>query len=267
MATVEKTSKWFFDLEENLLTKEVTNDYTAKVKTLMSKDIPALAREIVAERTEFRYDTVVNIANLLDEKIRAAVATGNTVVTGSALYAPMIQGAFIGTDGVFDPTKNKCTVNITPSEAMRAELAKVIPEFSGNVKDAGGARIGLVTDSATKRTDGFMTPGKNITITGKKIRCLNADGSDIGIVRFVNTETDAEAAVIDDLTVNDPSKIILTVPGTLAEGTYRLEIETYYSTTSTLLKNARTLSYAPLYVGEVPTSGGDDDDEERPGGL
>ena len=73
MATVEKTSKWFFDLEENLLTKEVTNDYTAKVKTLMSKDIPALAREIVAERTEFRYDTVVNIANLLDEKIRAVV--------------------------------------------------------------------------------------------------------------------------------------------------------------------------------------------------
>lgn len=70
--------------------------------------------------------------------------------------------------------------------------------------DSGGAHIGLVTDSATGRTDGFMTPGNTIDITGKKIRSLNADGSGIGSIKFVNVETDAVAATIASLTINDP---------------------------------------------------------------
>ena len=263
----KKSYKWFFDLEENVLTKDVTNDYTAQVRTLLSKDIAALAAEIVKERTEYREDTVVNIANLLFQKIREEVAACNIVVTPAAIFQPVIQGAFIGKDGVFNTAKNKCTVSITPSDAMRTELEAVVPEFSGNVRDMGGARIGLVTDSATKRTDGFMTPGNTIDITGKKIRCVNADGSGLGVVRFVNAETDAEAAVITSLSINDPKRLMLVVPTSLAEGTYRLEVETYYSSASTLLKSPRTLVYEPLYIGEVPASGGGDDDEERPGGL
>ena len=40
MAT--KSYKWFFDLTENLLTKDVTNDYIATVKTLLPKTLDAL---------------------------------------------------------------------------------------------------------------------------------------------------------------------------------------------------------------------------------
>lgn len=165
-----------------------------------------------------------------------------------------------------DRTKHKPYVNINPSTGFRKELETVLPVFSGNVLDSGGAHIGLVTDSATGRTDGFMTPGNTIDITGKKIRSLNADGSGIGSIKFVNVETDAVAATIASLTINDPGRVILVVPASLTDGTYRLEIETYYSNNNTFLKSPRTLIYTPLYIGKVPSSGGSGEDE-RPGEL
>lgn len=262
MAT--KSYKWFFDLAENLLTKDVTNDYTATVKTLLPKTIDNLADDIVKE-TAYNRETVIGIITLYDKKIIESVCLGNTVNTGSTLYAPALPGSFIGTEGVMNPAKQKPYVSINPSTAFRKELELVRPVFSGNVLDSGGARIGLVTDSATGRTDGFMTPGNTINITGKKIRSLNADGSDIGNIKFVNAETDEVAATVTSLTINEPKRIILIVPANLTDGTYRLEVETYYSNTSTLLKNPRTLIYTPLYIGQVPTGGGGED--ERPGEL
>ncbi len=259
-----KSYKWFFDLAENLLTKDVTNDYTATVKTLLPKTIDNLADDIVKE-TAYNRETVIGIITLYDKKIIESVCLGNTVNTGSTLYAPALPGSFIGTEGVMDPAKQKPYVSINPSTAFRKELELVRPVFSGNVLDSGGARIGLVTDSATGRTDGFMTPGNTINITGKKIRSLNADGSDIGNIKFVNVETDEVAATVTSLTINEPKRIILIVPASLTDGTYRLEVETYYSNTSTLLKNPRTLIYTPLYIGQVPTGGGGED--ERPGEL
>lgn len=260
-----KSYKWFFDLAENLLTKDVTNDYTATVKTLLPKTVENIADDIVKE-TAYNRETVVGIITLYDKKIIESVCQGNTVNTGSALYAPALPGSFIGTSGTVDPALHKAYVNINPSAAFRKELESVRPVFSGNVLDSGGARIGLVTDSATGRTDGFMTPGNTIDMSGKKIRCLNADGSGIGTVKFVNAETEAVAATITSLTINDPGRIILVVPANLPEGTYRLEMETYYSNSNTLLKIPRILAYAPLYIGEVPSSGGGGE-EERPGEL
>ena len=73
-------------------------------------------------------------------------------------------------------------------------------------------------------------------------------------------------ATINSLTINDPGRIILVVPTSLSEGTYRLELETYYSNSNTLLKTPRTLTYAPLYIGEIPPSGGGGE-EKRPGEL
>ena len=155
MAT--KNYKWFFDLAENLLTKDVTNDYTATVKTLLPKTVDSLADDIVKE-TAYNRETVIGIITLYDKKIIESVCQGNTVNTGSTLYAPALPGSFIGTEGVVDPAKQKPHVNINPSVAFRRELELVRPVFSGNVLDSGGARISLVTDSATGRTDGFMTP-------------------------------------------------------------------------------------------------------------
>lgn len=70
MAT--KSYKWFFDLTENLLTKDVTNDYIATVKTLLPKTVDNLADDIVKE-TAYNRETVIGVITLYDKKIIESV--------------------------------------------------------------------------------------------------------------------------------------------------------------------------------------------------
>ncbi len=81
------------------------------------------------------------------------------------------------------------------------------PAFSGNVRNMGGARIFLVRDVMTGKTDGTLTPGGMVDVTGTKIRCLNADGTGIGSLTLVNAETQVVAATIALIGINDPSEI------------------------------------------------------------
>ena len=75
MAT--KSYKWFFDLTENLLTKDVTNDYIATVKTLLPKTVDNLADDIVKE-TAYNRETVIGVITLYDKKIIESVCQGTT---------------------------------------------------------------------------------------------------------------------------------------------------------------------------------------------
>ena len=266
MAEDKKEYVWMFDLQDNPMTKDVKEDRVAKVRTLRSVNIEDIARDIVRERTEYRLDTIIGIANLIDEKIRQFVCQGNTVVTGSAQYSPSITGVFTGETGTFDAAVNALGVNIVPSKALRDEVQKVRPEFTGRVKDLGGARIGLVKDTVTGRTDGSLSPGGIVEVTGNKIRSINADGTAMGKVVLVNTETQAETD-ITSLAINDPSRLMFAIPASLPQGTYRLRVETYFSNASTRLKSSRVIDYEQdLYVGQAPTTpsgeqtGGDDDD-------
>lgn len=245
----EKDYVWLFDLEEFTMTKDVLEDYTGTVKTIRSLGITDIAKAIAAERTEYREKTLVNICQLIDEKIRQLVCQGNSIVTGSAVYSPSLVGIFMGNKGVVDPAVNKCVVNISPSVEMRAEVAKVKPSFSGNVKNLGGARISLVKDVTTGLTDGTITPGGMLDVTGSKIRCMNADGTGVGNLTFVKAADDTVAATITVLGMNDPSRLMFTVPASLSEGSYRLTLETWFSNNSTLLKTSRVLTYPiPLEV-------------------
>ena len=257
MAT--KKYVWKFDLEEYLMTKDVLEDYKAILKPIQSLDITDVARAIVEERTEYRVDTLVNTANLIDEKIRQLVCQNNIVKTGTAMFTPAIEGLFLGKTGTVDPAKNKCTVNIIPTAAMRSELDKVTMEFSGTVKESGGARIGLVKDVTTGKTDGTITPGGMIDVTGSKIRCINADGTGIGSLTLLKSTDRSVATSITLFGINDPSRLMFILPANLEAGTYELTLETYFSTNSTQLKQPRTLVYSiPLVVGGGSSGGGDD---------
>lgn len=154
-------------------------------------------------------------------------------------YQPSITGIFSGT-GLADPEKNKCQVNITASPDLKKKLQdEVILEFSGRRLDLGGANIAEVLDMTTGKTDGTVTPGGMVQLKGNKIKCVNADGSGIGKLMLYNESESGEDVTV--IGVNDPSKIIFIFPIGLLAGEYRLEIETYFTTGTTLLKELRTL--------------------------
>ena len=260
MADTKTNYIWSYDLVENMMTKDVKEDYVAAIQTKKSLTIADIAAAISAERTEYSVDTIVNIGTLIDEKIRQLLCDGYTIVTGSAQYAPSLSGVFIGDTGVIDPAVNKCAVNITPSQAMRTEVAKVEPKFSGTVRRMGGARISLVKDVATGKTDGTITAGGMLDVKGTKIRCVGADGTGLGAVKLLNLADQTEAASFTQLGINDPSRLMFTLPADLADGEYQLVVETWFSSASTLLKEMRTLVYPITLVAGKK----DDDDDDRP---
>ena len=90
MAT--KKYVWKFDLEEYLMTKDVKEDFAAKVKPIQTFYMADVARLIAEERTEYRIDTIVNITKLVEAKIRQLACGNNIVVTDNVQYSPGIYG-------------------------------------------------------------------------------------------------------------------------------------------------------------------------------
>lgn len=259
MAT-KKVYEWEFDLEEYTMTTDIQEDYVARMKTRRSLVEDDLINEIVSERTDIRPETLQMCSRLLGEKIIEKVCDGHIVTTSTATYTPTIPGIFIGTSGAVDTSKNIPTVNALPSMAMRESLKSVKLKFSKLVRSMGGARIGLVRDVTTDKTDGTITPGGILDVTGNKIRCVEGKEGGKWAVRFLNAETMEEVAAVTLLAINDPKRLMFTAPA-LKDGAYILRIETYFSATKQLLNNARTIDYPiTLYVGDRPDSGDSDDD-------
>ena len=258
MAT-KKVYEWEFDLEEYTMTTDIQEDYVARMKTRRSLVEDELITEITAERTDIRPETLRMCSQLMNEKIIEKVCDGHIVTTTSATFVPSIPGLFMGTSGAVDKTKNTPIVNIVPSAAMREALKAVKLKFSGLVRSMGGARISLVRDVTTDKTDGTITPGGILDVTGNKIRCVNADGTGIGTVRFLKADTLEEVSTVTLLAINDPKRLMFNVPA-LSDGAYVLQIETHFSNSAVLLKQVRVIDYSiTLYVGGRPGSGDDDD--------
>lgn len=257
MAT--KKYLWKFDLEEYLMTRDVKEDFAAKVKPIQTFYMPDVARFISEERTEYRVDTIVNIVKLVEEKIRQLACGNNIVITDNVQYMPAITGLFLGKTGLVDPAKHKPVINMIATGALRAEVDRVALEFSGVVRDMGGANISLVKDVTTGKTDGSVTPGGILDVSGSKIRSVNADGTGLGTLTLVNLADQTVAATITLLAINDPKRLMFNIPADLADGSYQLTLETWFSTNSTQLKQSRTLVYAiPLVVGNTGGGGGGD---------
>ena len=234
------TSFWKVWLRENLLTKDVDNDYIAEVSTekntLRNEDI---ARKIVEEGSEIKYDTLLSVINQHDRIIRTAIQQGFSVLTQTCQFTPRVSGTWIGTKAQFDPNVHKITLDIIPSAEMRKALTEVGVEVLG-AKDAG-ASIGLVTDTATGKTDGTITKGDDIMIEGSKIKVTPEEEAGIGV--FFISAGGEETKVTRRLTQNDPSKVIARVPADLEAGTYTLRIVTRFSNSVVLLKEQRVVEY------------------------
>ena len=244
---------WKVWLRLNLLTKDVDNDYTAEVSTmkntLRNEDI---ARRIVVEGSEIKYDTMLSIIKQHDRIISEAVLQGYSVLTDNCQFTPRVSGSWITAKDQFDPARHNVKLDITLSAKMREALAKVGLEILG-VKDSG-ASINKVTDGATGFIDGTITAGDVITIEGDKLR-VAGEGEAIGVF-FVDSTGANPVKVADRIRRNDPKCVEVKVPDSLTKGAqYTLRIVTSFSSGTTLLKEPRTIEYEKLLT--VDGGGGD----------
>ena len=249
---------WKIWLRLNLLTKDVDNDYTAEVSTMKNtfrnEDI---ARAIIAEGSEIKYDTMVSIIKQRDRIVREKVQQGYSVLTEVCQLTPRVAGSWITSKDLFDPLRHKITLDIIPSAQMREALGKVGVEVLG-VKDSG-AGINRVTDGATGLVDSTITIGDTIDIEGDKIR-IAGEAEGIGV--FFIDASGAITQATGRLRRNDPSFVQIQVPATLTKDTqYTLRIVTQFTTGGNLLKEPRTIEYErPLTASDGSSSGGGEDD-------
>jgi hypothetical protein len=238
---------WKVWLQPNLLTKEVLNDYIAEVSTAGdTKRNEDIAQAIRDEGSDLQIETLIDVLNRSDRWKRRFVLEGSSVQDGNVHMAPRVPGNWEGADPHYDPKKHRTTIDAFPTADMRRAIEEEVGVEVLGKKVDGGAVIGLVTDVTTGRTDGAISPGGDLVITGSKIKVAPAGGQGLGI--FFVSGTGSEVAVTYPLTQNDPKKIICRVPA-LQAGKYTLKIVTRFANSTILLKDPRTIVYElPLTV-------------------
>ena len=156
-------------------------------------------------RVALRNDSVDT--NERDGIVLEPVLGGSSVQDGVVHIAPSVTGLWTGSDRTVDPARQKPSVSISPTAALREGLSNVKLDILG-VKDSG-AYIGLVTDAATKSVDGQFTPGGIVVITGDKLRIAPLDEPGLGIF-FVDEKGNPGSRVFDPLA---PLSVLTLAPG------------------------------------------------------
>ena len=234
---------WKILLRPNGLSKDVENDYIAEVSTASRNALrnENLARLIVESRSELHYDTILSILRQRDGLVRKSLLQGVSIQDDNIYLKPRVLGVWQGYNPVYDPKEHKITVDASPTSLLRKLLNKEVRLQLLGSKTDGGARIGLVTDMATGRTDGHISSGGDILIQGLKIKIAPMEPPQ-GVF-FV--ASDGQVIPLDIPPVeNLPKSIICRVPSQVRGGLYTLQVCTRYSNTNgKLLAAPRTLVY------------------------
>jgi hypothetical protein len=236
-------------LYDNPLTPD-PSDKVAKVQsngTLYNSDI---AREIVEERSEYRYETILNVLNLSDSVKRKNIAGGFHVIDGVVWLSAGVTGPFSGIGAQYDPEVNAVVLHSSASAEMRKELQNAKVNVSGTA--LVGPLISRVEDVYSGETNTKFTHGRNLRIYGRHLRIAGTDPS-VGVY-FVKADdpTTRLAVYPRDIIQNNPSELIVVSPAeAVVDEEYFLEVTTQFSTTADkTVKDPRTYRFEHLLVAE-----------------
>lgn len=233
------TTKLNVSLYDNPLTPE-KDDYTAKVQLNGTLTNEQIANEIVAERTEYRADTILNILNISDEIKRTRLASGYAINDGVSQMYPAVSGRFVGAGAQFDSALHSVGVTMVASSALRTAMAqtKVVVQNIAAV----GPVINKVLDVYSGKENSIITPNRSLKIFGQRLRVVG-DNAAVG-VWFITADESATRTRVSDREVvdNNPSQLTVTVPA-LTAGDYYVEVVTQSSTGQVLLKEPRSYRY------------------------
>lgn len=125
---------------------------------------------------------------------------------------------------------------------INKKFVATTPDTMGTEANGSGY-IALVTDLTTQRTDGILTKGGLVKITGNKIKIDNPRNTTKASIFFSNNQ-DVPLSVDLPLAVNSPGELVFNIPESLKEGEYALTIKTHYAGEGkSLLKRAKSLTY------------------------
>jgi hypothetical protein len=170
---------------------------------------------------------------------------GNLNLKGFVHGKVDILGIFSNPDSNFDPAKNKLHAVISFSSTF---MKKISGAATRRVSDASsGLYIEHVHDVASNTNDSILTPGFVLEIFGSKMK-LAGNAPNVG-VSFLDADNEPIDVANAAISHNGEKRIDIVIPN-LAAGTYHVRVTTMYSTSGTLLKEARSYTFpTELTVG------------------
>jgi len=229
-------------LRKNNLTPD-PNDYTATVAGNGSVGIEDIVDDIIKDGIELKRDTILNIVSRFNDKAAELAVSGYNVNTGLVYMRPVIKGVFY--NKTWDPKNHSLYVSITQGADLREAIAETSVEILGEQSDP--IEILSITDQTTGKTDGTLTKGRNAELKGSYIK-IAGDNADCGI-SFQNTSTqEITKLAATDIVINEPSRLLIFVPATLAAGEYELIVTTQYTGGGSLLKQPRSVTFGNAII-------------------
>ena len=196
--------------------------------------IEQIVDDMQREGVELQSETLIDVINRFNRLAARRVTEGYAVNTGLVNMRPMIKGAFH--DSTVDPTRHRVYISVTQGTDLRKAVANTQIEIQGMLPEL--IAIQSVTDTYTGKRDGSLTKGRNAEIRGSFIKIVG-DGAGVGVA-FTKTG-DGTRTLLDahDIVINEPSRVLIMVPTTLAAGTYELSITTQFTGSNKILKKPR----------------------------
>lgn len=219
-------------LKPNELTPD-PSDFSAVLSPAGNVDFDGIVDEVMNEGTEYQRDTVVDISRRFMRAGSRLVLRGYNVNTGQCYMRAIVTGVFYGRK--WDPERNSVYVSITQGVDLRGECVDTEVEILGVKPDL--MEITRVVNLVSKQADGTIPRGRNAQVEGSYLK-LAGDDPAVGVY-LTDASSGAEIKLAaEDIVTNEPSRLIIYVPGDLPEGQYHIRVVTQYSG-SNLLKSTR----------------------------
>ena len=250
MAEFHKMKGYLYD---NLLTPD-PNDFYLRIKpeaSLGVKDISLSASK--RGGADISPDAMTHAVNLWLKELAYRACDGFAINTGWFTVQPSVKGVFNSPNERFNAAKHSVAFDFKQGSLMRKEIAGVQIDILGVAST--GLSIGQVTDVRTGSVNDLLTPGRNLRITGSRLRIAGENTANG--VYFVCFETGVRTKVDEaDIATNNPSELMIIIPQ-LPEGTYSLEVTTQFGSGGSggqLLKEPRTTTFDRILTVEAPAS-------------
>lgn len=242
MAILHKIKAYLYD---NFLTKDNPNDFIARTVSERSLNVKQIC-EAAANRggADVTVASMEHATELFLKEMAYQMCDGYSVNTGYFTAGTQIRGVFDSPKEAFNSEKHTILFQFNQGEKLRAEIPTIEINILG-VADASSAIL-QVKDVKSGTINDILTPGRNLKISGSKIK-IAGDNPANGIY-FVNMDTNDRTQVEEsDMVINNPSELIVIIPSTISAGGYKLEVVTQYAG-GNLLKEPRTAEFDKTLV-------------------
>lgn len=228
-------------LYDNTLTKDNPNDLIARTVSERSLSVQDICQAAVQRGgSDVSASAMAHAVELFLSEMAYQLCDGYSVNTGYFTASTTIRGVFDSPSETFNKDKHSVLFQFNQGEKLRAEVPNIQVDILG-VAEAS-AVILQVTDMKSGSVNDLLTPGRNLKVSGSKIK-LAGDHPSVGVF-FIDSKQSRIQVDPSDIVVNNPSELMVVVPE-LPAGSYSLEVVTQH-TAGALLKDPRTAALDKL---------------------